>query len=113
MLRKLGTTPALEETSQPLRGLEAWMAAPIISASPSVLFTQDDLDSADPDEPLGQMVMAEPLQAALDQAISEDSRIDRIAPDFFEAQIAEPGFVSVAEKRGARSRHAPWSALTA
>lgn len=100
MLRKLGITPALEQTSQPLRGLEAVDGGTHYFGRPSVLFMQDDLDSADPDEPLGQMVMAEPLQAALDQAISEESRIDRIAPDFFEAQTAEPGFVSIALKSG-------------
>jgi len=100
MLRKLGVTNGLESGSQPLRGLEAVDGGTHYFGQPSVLFTQEDLDSADPDEPLGQMVMAEPLQAALDQAMDKDARIDRIAPEFFEAQAAEPGFVSIALKSG-------------
>lgn len=100
MLRKLGVTSGLESSSQALRGLEAVDGGTHFFGQPSVLFTQEDLDSADPDEPLGQMVMAEPLQAALDQAMDKDARIERIAPEFFEAQTAEPGFVSIALKSG-------------
>lgn len=100
MLRKLGVTPSLEATSQPLRGLEAVDGGTHFFGQPSALFTQDDLDSADPDEPLGQMVMAEPLQTALDQAMDDDKQIDRIAPDFFESQAPAPGYVSVDLRSG-------------
>ena len=100
MLRKLGVTANLEETSQPLHGLEAVDGGTHYFGQPSVLFTQDDLDSADPDEALGQMIMAEPLQAALDQAMADDARITHIAPDYFADQTAEPGYVRIALKSG-------------
>lgn len=100
MLRKLGVTANLEETSQPLHGLEAVDGGTHYFGQPSVLFTQDDLDSADPDEALGQMIMAEPLQAALDQAMADDARITHIAPDYFADQTAEPGHVRIALKSG-------------
>ncbi len=98
MLRKLGVTADLDASSQPLRGLEAVDGGTHYFGQPSVLFTQEDLDSPDPDEPLGQMVMAEPLQRALDRAMEEDTRIDRIAPDFFEAQRALPGCAEISLK---------------
>ncbi len=100
MLRKLGVTADLEETSQPLHGLEAVDGGTHYFGQPSVLFTQDDLDSADPDEALGQMIMAEPLQAALDQAMADDTRITHIAPDYFADQTTEPGHVRIALKSG-------------
>jgi 2-octaprenyl-6-methoxyphenol hydroxylase len=100
MLSKLGITKELEDSSQPLRGLEAIDGGTHYFGQPSVLFTQDDLDSADPDEPLGQMVRAEPLQAALDQAMDQDTRIDRIAPDFFESQSADAAFISIHLRSG-------------
>lgn len=95
MLRTLGVTAGLEATSQPLRGLEATDGGTHYFGQPSVLFTQEDLDSADPDEPLGQMVMAEPLQTALDQAMDQSSGIDRIAPAFFVSQEEHPGHVRI------------------
>lgn len=98
MLRSLGVTSGLEQSSQPLRGLEAVDGGTHYFGQPSVLFTQTDLDSADPDEPLGQMVMAEPLQAALDRTIDAHANIDRIAPDYFAAQDPGPGFVDITLK---------------
>jgi len=100
MLRKLGVTDGLEVTCQPLRGLEAVDGGSHYFGQPSVLFTQDDLDSAEPDEPLGQMVMAEPLQAALDQAMAEHTRISRIAPEFFDDQSQGPGYANVSLRSG-------------
>ncbi len=85
LLRTLGVTDALAETSQALNGLEAIDGGTHYFGQPSVLFESTDLDSADPDEPLGQMVMAEPLQAALDAAISAHDRISVFAPARFES----------------------------
>jgi len=100
MLRSLGVTADLEAASQPLRGLEAVDGGTHYFGQPSVLFTQDDLDSPDPDEPLGQMVMAEPLQAALDKGLRDTPLIDWIAPDYFAGQSPEPGHVQIALKSG-------------
>ncbi len=100
MLRKLGIAAQLEEESQPLRGLEAVDGGTHFFGRPSILFTQEDLDSADPDEPLGQMVMAEPLQAALDRAMDAADGIERIAPDFFAAQTSLAHAVLIDLKSG-------------
>ena len=102
MLRSLGVTGALDETSQPLRGLEAIDGGTHVFGRPSVLFTQNDLDSADPDEPLGQMVMAEPLQAALDAAIVASDKITLFAPARFKSREAEPGRVTIGIEDGSR-----------
>ena len=83
LLRSLGVTDALEDTSQPLNGLEAVDGGTHFFGQPSVLFDKSDLDSPDPDEPLGQMVMAEPLQAALDEAVAAHEQITSFAPAFF------------------------------
>lgn len=100
MLRSLGVTTGLERSSQPLLGLEAIDGGTHYFGQPSVLFTQADLDSADPDEPLGQMVMAEPLQAALDRSMDENAHIERIAPDYFAAQELQHGCVEITLKSG-------------
>ena len=100
MLKKFGIAADLEATSQPLRGLEAVDGGTHYFGQPSVLFTQEDLDSPDPDEPLGQMVMAEPLQRALDAAMDTNDRIERIAPDYFAGLNALPGHIEIELKSG-------------
>ena len=100
MLRSIGVTDALIDSSQPLNGLEAIDGGTHYFGQPSVFFDQSDLDSADPDEPLGQMVMAEPLQDALDQAMAADARIHRFAPELFQSLISEAGKVALALKSG-------------
>ena len=85
LLRTLGIAQDLEPSSQPLRGLEAVDGGTHVFGRPSVLFVAEDLDSADPDEPLGYMVRAEPLQAALDEAILAHPRIKNFAPARFQA----------------------------
>jgi len=84
LLRSLGVTETLTETSQPLNGLEAVDGGTHYFGHPSVLFEKTDLDSPDPDEPLGQMVMAEPLQAALDAAVAANDEITHFAPALFD-----------------------------
>lgn len=95
LLRSLGVTDSLVSGCQPLNGLEAVDGGTHVFGQPSVLFTKDDLDSADPDEPLGQMVMAEPLQAALDGALRETASLDLMAPERFERLEHAPGCVTV------------------
>ncbi len=100
MLRSLGIAEHLTASRQPLHGLEAIDGGTHVFGHPSVLFMESDLDSPDPDEPLGQMVMAEPLQAALDQAIMREARITQFAPELFLSLEQAPGSVSIQLKSG-------------
>ncbi len=100
LLRSLGISRALEPNSQPLLGLEAVDGGTHVLGQPSVLFTAEDLDSADPDEPLGHMVMAEPLQAALDEALAAHPRITSFAPELFETLTPQPGQIDLKLKSG-------------
>ena len=84
LLRSLGVTETLTETSQPLNGLEAVDGGTHYFGHPSVLFEKTDLDSPDPDEPLGQMIMAEPLQAAMDAAVAANGEITHFSPALFD-----------------------------
>ena len=96
LLRSIGVTDALAESSQPLNGLEATDGGTHWFGQPSVLFSKEDLDSPDPDEPLGQMVMAEPLQAALDAAVQSHAKIYAHAPARFNGMTQKPGHVEIA-----------------
>ena len=106
LLRSLGVTDALSESSQALNGLEAIDGGTHYFGRPSVLFQKEDLESADPDEPLGQMVKAEPLQGALDQAIAENDQITHLTPEKFETADADPGAIrlSLASGKTIRAR---------
>ncbi|MEO0607824.1 MAG: FAD-dependent monooxygenase [Pseudomonadota bacterium] len=95
LLKTLGVTETLTETSQPLLGLEAVDGGTHVFGRPSVLFAAEDLDSADPDEPLGHMVRAEPLQAALDAAILAHPRITVFAPDRFQSLAPSSGQAAI------------------
>ncbi|MCF6328732.1 MAG: FAD-dependent oxidoreductase [Henriciella sp.] len=99
-LHSIGVTQALDEISQPLHGLEAVDGGTHWLGRPSVLFTEADLDSADPDETLGHMVPAEPLQAALDQAMADEADLTHLAPTLFEGLEQSPGFVTLQLKGG-------------
>ena len=100
LLRSIGVTEALAECCQPLNGLEATDGGTHYFGQPSVLFTNSDLDSADPDEPLGQMVMADPLQGALDAALAENDKITWLAPARFERLEQDGGTVTLSLEDG-------------
>ncbi|MEM7327131.1 MAG: FAD-dependent oxidoreductase [Pseudomonadota bacterium] len=102
LLKSIGIANALTESSQPLMGLEAIDGGSHYFGQPSVLFTHSDLDSPDPDEPLGQMVMAEPLQAALDAAIADETRISSFAPARFSAVEQDAHRALITLESGAR-----------
>ncbi len=95
LLQSTGITSGLEPVSQPLHGLEATDGGAHWFGQPSVLFSEADLDSADPDTTLGHMVPAEPLQAALDAAMATQTGLTRFAPARFESLDLSPGFVSL------------------
>ncbi|MEM9841237.1 MAG: FAD-dependent oxidoreductase [Pseudomonadota bacterium] len=100
LLRSLRVTDHLIETSQPLHGLEAVDGGQHWFGQPSALFSKDDLDSPDPDEPLGQMVMAEPLQAALDEAMAKSATLSRLAPAEFRSLTRADNHISIELDQG-------------
>ncbi|MEO1553625.1 MAG: FAD-dependent oxidoreductase [Pseudomonadota bacterium] len=89
LLTSLGVTETLSDSCQALNGLEAIDGGTHFFGQPSILFENTDLDSPDPDEPLGQMVMAEPLQTALDAAIAANDHVTCFAPARFEHVTCE------------------------
>ncbi len=93
LLTSIGIADDLRETSQPLNGLEAVDGGTHWFGQPSVLFMKEDIESVDPDEPLGQMVMAEPLQARLDQAVQDEPRIEHFTNARFVGSVLEPGYI--------------------
>ena len=100
LLRTIGVTDQLAAFSQPLHGLEAMDGGTHWFGRPSVLFMETDLASADPDETLGHMVMAEPLQAALDSAMDEAVSLTRFAPALFEDVQHKQGLSCIHLKGG-------------
>lgn len=100
LLKSIGVAGELSGVAQPLHGLEAKDGGTHWFGSPSVLFTDADLDSPDPNDTLGQMLPAEPLQAALDKALMACSGIDHFAPALFESLEDEPGHVRLALRDG-------------
>jgi len=100
LLKSIGVTGALGESCQALNGLEAIDGGTHFFGQPSALFTNSDLDSADPDEPLGQMVMAEPLQGALDAALADNENITWLAPARFERLDQDGGTVTLSLEDG-------------
>jgi 2-octaprenyl-6-methoxyphenol hydroxylase len=93
LLKSVGATDALLETSQPLHGLEATDGGTHIFGAASVLFRDEDLGQSD--EPLGYMVMAEPLQEILDQRLGEQANLDWRQHAFFAGMETSPGSVKV------------------
>jgi len=93
LLQSVGVTDGLADVAQPLHGLEATDGGTHWFGRPSAMFTDADLDSPDPDETLGQMLPAEPLQAALDAAMAAETSLTKFAPALFEGMTQSPGHV--------------------
>ncbi len=74
MLGRAGVHDALADKIEPLNGLEAVDGGKHYFGAPSVFFDLTDLD-ADSDEPLGQMVPAQALQAALDEQLAKSDNL--------------------------------------
>jgi len=100
LLKSIGIAQQLTDASQVLNGLEARDGGTHYFGQPSVLFTNADLESPDPDEPLGQMVMAEPLQAALDDAVRTTDSISSFAPARFEQVEQTAGHAKITLEDG-------------
>ncbi|MEM0986236.1 MAG: FAD-dependent oxidoreductase [Pseudomonadota bacterium] len=79
LLTRLGVTETLTTDAEPLLGLEAEDGSGHILGAPAALFGTDDLDATDDEIPLGYMVQAEPLQAALDAAVNAKAASEGLA----------------------------------
>jgi 2-octaprenyl-6-methoxyphenol hydroxylase len=100
LLASVGICDELEGMSQALHGLEAVDGGTHYFGQPSVHFSEDDLDRADPDETLGYMVRAENLQAALDKAVGAKANITALASAYFERADYLAGHVEIGLKSG-------------
>ncbi len=95
LLESVGVAASLAESSQPLHGLEAVDGGTHWFGRPAVKFTDSDLDSFDPNETLGHMVMAEALQGELDKAVAASSAIKAIRPARFASMTCEDEVATV------------------
>lgn len=98
LLDSIGVTASLKDESQALHALEAVDGGTHYFGQPSVLFSESDLDRADPDETLGYMVRAEPLQAALDLAVKHAGEITHVTDAYFETAQYFSGHAEIALK---------------
>ncbi len=91
-LEHLGIASQLESDSQPLNGLNAVDGGTHWFGRPSVLFDSADLEQNE-DAPLGQMVVAGQLQAALDAALEKEESCKRFEGRSFETLETQSGLV--------------------
>ena len=89
LLGAVGITPELEGVTEALNGLEAVDGGQHWFGAPGVLFTHNDLPADETGEPLGQMVPAAALQAALDRVCSQTEGLDWLKGTLFGGM--EPG----------------------
>lgn len=106
LLGAAGVHAALEGSLQPLNGLEAVDGGRHWFGAPSVLFGTDDLPEDVCGEPLGQMVPAGRLQAALDEAIGNAANLETVRPARFAALEQAPGHVVIRLEDGRAIRAA-------
>jgi len=102
LLESIGITGRLQEGLQPLNGLEATDGGRHWFGAPTALFTSDDLPPTEDGTPLGYMVEAPRLQAALDAAISNESRINWLKNTRFDDLDAQSSHVDVHLSGGAQ-----------
>lgn len=95
LLESVGMTAHLHGPLQPLNGLEAVDGGRHWFGAPSALFTSDDLPPTEDGLPLGYMIEAPRLQAALDTALTAQSGIKWLQNTKFQALDVQPGYVSL------------------
>ncbi len=96
LLDALGVADALLAHAEPLNGLEAEDGGTHLFDPPAILFGNDDLpETGRTDLPLGYMVEAERLQAALDEAVAASHAIAVHAGVRFEGLTHRPGALDV------------------
>ncbi|MEO9969426.1 MAG: FAD-dependent oxidoreductase [Hyphomonadaceae bacterium] len=95
LLTGCGVTGELRDTAQPLNGLEAIDGGRHWFGAPSVLFTDEDLPDAPDGTPLGYMVEAPRLQAALDRKLAAEDNIQWLQRAEFTGFTSESGRISL------------------
>ena len=95
LLQSVGITDGLADAVQPLNGLEATDGGRHWFGAPSALFTTDDLPNDLDGTPLGYMIQAPKLQAALDTAITAQNNIKWLKNTKFHAHNVSQGVASV------------------
>ena len=95
LLQSVGITDDLADAVQPLNGLEATDGGRHWFGAPSALFTTDDLPNDLDGTPLGYMVQAPKLQAALDKALTAQNNIKWLKNTKFHALNVSQGVASV------------------
>lgn len=96
LLESIGITEGLQEGLQPLNGLQATDGGRHWFGAPSTLFTSDDLPATGDDTPLGYMVEAPRLQAALDTALTAEKNINWLQNTKFQSLDIQPGYATLA-----------------
>lgn len=91
LLSRAGLADALQDDAQALNGLEATDGAPHVFGPPMALFGNEDLMDDDSDLPLGFMVEAEKLQAAIDSRLAKEASITIHRPQTFVSLSHAPG----------------------
>ena len=104
LLTAAGVTDALSDVAQPLEGLEATDGAHHWLGAPSALFGTADLGPDPDDTPLGQMVEAAALQAALDRRLADLPDLDWRRDTRFATLAAEAGHATLTLEDGHRVR---------
>jgi len=95
LLAGCGVTDGLAEQAQTLNGLEAIDGGKHWFGAPSVLFTDDDLPEDADGTPLGYMIEAPRLQAALDAGLAAEANIRWLRKAEFTTLEVEAGYVAV------------------
>lgn len=102
LLGAVGLHPLLDDCLQALNGLEAIDGGRHWFGAPGVLFGTDDLPTDMQAEPLGQMVPAGRLQAALDEKVAEASNLHVMRGVLFDRLSSSTGCVLVELDSGER-----------
>ncbi|MDX1292805.1 MAG: FAD-dependent monooxygenase [Hyphomonas sp.] len=102
LLGAAGVTGALAGTTAPLNGLEAVDGGTHWFGAPGVLFGNEDLPEDADGQPLGQMVPAADLQAALDEACARTDGINWIRGKLFDTMETGPAGAELTLSDGGR-----------
>lgn len=100
LLSRAGIHPDLAGLTEPLNGLEAVDGGTHWFGAPSAAFTTEDLEARD-DEPLGHLVPAAALQAALDRQAGETSGLTWLRGARFAGYEARPAGAVITLEDGA------------
>ncbi|MEM8878857.1 MAG: UbiH/UbiF/VisC/COQ6 family ubiquinone biosynthesis hydroxylase [Pseudomonadota bacterium] len=104
LMKSVGLTETLQDTAEPLNGLEAVDGGTHWFGAPWALFGTDDLEPREDGTPLGYMVEAEKLQSAIDNALENQDNLAWLAEKRFQSVEVESGHATVALEDGTTLR---------